>query len=349
MNVLIVSPNFGVFGGCEAFVFRLADELHAHGINAKICLKRVKGAFALDETMQQYMDQSPVDVVLVDRASAALYREIREADLVHGQNTSIDVSVLSKLLGKPLVLTIHGWLREPWSVRGLLAQAARALSDRRWYNSNFVWEKWEPNGKLPTSGKMPIVSDLPEGIVPPEKRKGFVFAARWIENKGLEVLVQAYARADIDRAQWPLTLLGDGPLRPKVEQMVSGLGLSRVVSMPGFVDEEVRNNAIRYAKWMVTPPHTDEDLGLTPIEARHVGVPAIITRDGGLPEAGGTHALTCEPRDVRGLQALLEKAARMPERTYEKISVATHDELMEYLKPMSSYIDAYSEVLKAYS
>jgi glycosyltransferase involved in cell wall biosynthesis len=117
------------------------------------------------------------------------------------------------------------------------------------------------------------------------------------------------------------------------------------VDIRGFVDNETRNEFIRRARWMVTPPHTNEDLGLTPIEARHVGVPAIITRDGGLPEAGGKHALICEPNDPDGLRHLLETAAAMSEEEYRRISTATHDELLDYLQPMSVYADAYNHVL----
>jgi glycosyltransferase involved in cell wall biosynthesis len=95
---------------------------------------------------------------------------------------------------------------------------------------------------------------------------------------------------------------------------------------------------------MVTPPHTDEDLGLTPIEARHVGVPCIITRDGGLPEAGGAHALICEPRDVEGLRERLEEAAAMDPAAYAAVADATQRELMEYLQPMSLYLDHYEAV-----
>ena len=51
----------------------------------------------------------------------------------------------------------------------------------------------------------------------------------------------------------------------------------------------------REAKWMVTPPHTQEDLGLTPLEARSVGVPCIASTDGGVKETAGPHALFCKP------------------------------------------------------
>jgi len=149
----------------------------------------------------------------------------------------------------------------------------------------------------------------------------------------------------LNRKKWPLTLLGDGPLRPKIEMLIDDLGVEGV-AIRGFVDESTRNDIMRHAKWMVTPPHTQEDLGLTPIEARHVGVPCIITRDGGLPEAGGEHALMCEPRDVTGLSQLLERAAQMPEDEYRELSKATHEELLDYLKPMSLYLDHYCEVLR---
>jgi glycosyltransferase involved in cell wall biosynthesis len=344
MKVLIVSPSFGTFGGLEAFIFTLTDVLCKQGIDVTLAFKRVKGDFLLDESLQRYVDRTPATVHFVDRASTELGALIKAADLVHGQNTSIDVSLLARRAGTPLVLTIHGWRREKWTPRGLLNLVAHRLAARVWYNSDFVWSTWEPHRRRSTSGKLPVVSDLPEGILPISERSGFIFAARWIENKGLRVLLEAYADASIDREEWPLTLLGDGPLRPEIEKMIEGRGIDGV-DIRGFVDNETRNDLIRRARWMVTPPHTNEDLGLTPIEARHVGVPAIITRDGGLPEAGGKYALICEPNDPAGLRDLLETAAAMPEVEYRRISNATHEELLDYLQPMSVYADAYDRVL----
>lgn len=326
-------------------MFALADELVAHGIEVTIGFKRVQGQFHPDGTLDPYIAKTGAEVVFVDRASRELFALIWAADLIHAQNTSIDVALMAKALRKPLVLTIHGWLRERWTPRGVLARLTHRLADRRWYNSSFVWSKWEPRRKLPGSGQLPVVSNLPVGVVDPALRRGFLFAARWIENKGLEVLLRAYARADLDRAAWPLVLLGDGPLRPRVLAMIRDLGIDGV-EVKGFVDNEARNHYIRHARWMVTPPHTDEDLGLTPIEARHVGVPCIITRDGGLPEAGGRHALVCEPRNATQLQRLLEQAARMHETDYRRLARATQEELLDYLQPMSLYLTHYQDVLR---
>jgi glycosyltransferase involved in cell wall biosynthesis len=345
MKVLIVSPSFGTFGGLEAFIFELARELVSQGVDTTIALKRVAGDFSLEPSLEEYVQRSPATVTFVDRASGELRALIEAADIVHGQNTSIDVALQSWWTDTPLVLTVHGWRDQRWTPRGILNLVAHRLADRVWYNSDFVWESWEPRGKRETSGKLPVVSNLPEGVVPVEDRKGFVFAARWIENKGLRDLLDAYAAADIDRAEWPLILLGDGPLRPEIEEMIEQESIEGV-DIRGFVDTDTRNEVMRHARWMVTPPDTNEDLGLTPIEARHVGVPAIITRDGGLPEAGGRHALVCEPSNPDELRRRLEEAARLSEEEYAKISEATRQELLDYLEPMSVYLDHYTDVLE---
>jgi len=100
---------------------------------------------------------------------------------------------------------------------------------------------------------------------------------------------------------------GQRTVRAGLEKQVRDAKLPGI-EIKGLVDEKTRNHYIRHARWMVTPSNTKEGLGLTPIEARHVGVPCIITRDGALPEAGGQHALICEPNNVGELKALLEKA-----------------------------------------
>lgn len=344
MKVLIASPCQGKFGGIESFIFNLAHELQSgQGINVDICLKKVKG-FELSSTLEELIVKSNLNVVFVERASKALFDLIKASDLVHCQNPCIDIALFSKMLRKPLVMTIYSWLYHLPKSRFLVSQLASYLADRHWYISDFVWDSWEPIRKRPTSGKLPIISSLPVGIVPVSDRKGFVFVARWIANKGLEVLLDAYAQADLDRQTWPLILLGDGPLKPLVEAKILEQKIEGVI-IKGFVDNQTRNNIIRHAKWMVTPPHTNEDLGLTPIEARHVGVPCIISRDGGLPEAGGKYALSCEPKNVQQLKELLEKAAQMTENQYQKLSEATHLELLEYLKPMSLYLENYQQVL----
>lgn len=345
MKIAIVSPCFGTLGGIETYVCALARELAATpGVVVTLCFKKTKG-FKLDPMLEKIARESGAEVVFPDRASRDLVSVIRNADVVHCQNACIDVAVIAKCFRKPLVLTIHNYRIGGWHPRELLRTVAYALADRRWYNSGFVWDTWEPRGRKATSERMPVVSNLPTGVVPPERRKGFVFIARWIPNKGIDILVDAYAQATLDRNEWPLILMGDGPMRPVIEEKIRA-GKIEGIEIRGRVEEAVRNEVIRHARWMVTPPNTREDMGLTPIEARHVGVPCIITRDGGLPEAGGKHALSCEPGNVGELKALLEQAAHMDSAEYGRRALDTRAELLEDLKPLSIYLDRYREVLK---
>ena len=346
MKVAIISPCFGVLGGIETFICALAKELHAQpGVQVTLCFKKTK-IFQPDCLLEKTARETGANVIFVERASRELATVIREADIVHCQNPCFDVALLAKFFRKRLVLTMHSQRHRNLRPREVARRLAWHMADRRWYNSEHCWNTWDPERKKHSSARLPVVSSLPTGIVPIAERRGFVFVARWILNKGLDFLVEAYARAKLDRKQWPLILMGDGPLRPLIEAKIRDEKIQGIEIL-GYVTEKVRNETIRHALWMVTPPNTNEDLGLTPMEARNVAVPVIITRDGGLPEAGGRHALSCEPGNVEELKVLLEKAASMDLASYEQLCDATHKELMEYLQPMSVYYDHYRELLGA--
>jgi len=346
MKVAIVSPCFGVLGGIETFICALARELHATpGVEVTLCLKKVK-TFKADCLLEKAARDTGANVVFVERASRELAAVIRNADIVHCQNPCSDVVALAKFFGKKLVLTMHSQRVRKFRPREILRLIAWHVADRRWYNSEFCWNTWDPRRAKHSSARLPVISNLPTGVVPMAERRGFVFVARWIANKGIDILVDAYALAKLDRRRWPLILMGDGPLRPGIEAKIRDEKIEGIEIL-GYVAEEKRNDTIRHAMWMVTPPNTKEDLGLTPMEARNVAVPVIITRDGGLPEAGGRHALMCEPGNVGELKSLLEKAAGMDIGEYERLCEATHKELLEYLQPLSVYCEQYRDVIKA--
>src|SRR5436305_609696 len=63
--------------------------------------------------------------------------------------------------------------------------------------------------------------------------------ARFIEEKNLSTLIEAYAkyrrRSEIAaKVPWDLVLLGDGPLRETLSSQVSTLNLNEHVHLPGF-------------------------------------------------------------------------------------------------------------------
>lgn len=340
LRVAIVSPTFGGYGGLEAFVLTLAREMQPEpDVETRLIFKRTAD-FVLHRELEAAVALLGDRVQIVDRASRALRMAIGWADVVHAQNASPDVVAWAKLRGRPLLVNVINHRLSCRSLRQWLWAFGLRRADRRFYISDFVRRTWEGAVPWPRSEVVFPICDLASNPLPPADRRGFVFVARWIANKGVETLVEAYARAGLDGDEWPLRLIGDGPMRPVVERRIAALGL-RGVEMPGFVSAEAKASAVRSARWIVIPPNTHEDFGLTAIEARHLQVPCIITRDGGLPEAAGDEALTCAPGDVAGLADCLRVAAAMSEAEYWRRCVRTHETLLPRLARGAFYAEAY--------
>jgi glycosyltransferase involved in cell wall biosynthesis len=139
-------------------------------------------------------------------------------------------------------------------------------------------------------------------------------------------------------------MLGDGPLRGEVLRTIQERGIQGV-QLPGFVSESERHLYTREAKWMVTPPHTKEDLGLTPLEARSVGVPCIASTDGGVKETAGPHALFCKPGDIDSLVLCMKKAIQMKDSQYQELSRLAKVDLEQYVRPLNEYANEYLSLI----
>ncbi len=117
----------------------------------RICLKRVQG-FALQPSLKEMLKGH--DVIYTDRgADRDLLDAIKWADVVHLQNAPPDVAFFTRFFRKPLILTIHNYMARPMTLHRLLWRLAAKMADERWYNSQFVWDTWEPHRKSPGSRK----------------------------------------------------------------------------------------------------------------------------------------------------------------------------------------------------
>ncbi|MBI5425905.1 MAG: glycosyltransferase family 4 protein [Opitutae bacterium] len=344
LRVALVSPTFGGYGGMEAFALGILRGLAAHPeVKLTVFFKRV-ASFELRPEFAAACAPFGARVQFIPRASGALWRAVGDAEVVHSFNPSPDTLLAAQLARCPVLVNVinhrtpgNSPRQRAWDV--LLRRAAA----RRFYISDFVRRSWEGPAAWPDSEVVFPLCELASGERPIEQRRGFVFAARWIENKGLDTLVEAYAQAALDPARWPLCLIGDGPLRPRIERRLAELGVRGVTAL-GFLSQSEKADAIRAARWMVVPPNTREDFGLTAIEARAVGVPCIITRDGGVPEAAGREALVCEPGDIPGLAACLRAAAEMSDGEYATRARRTRDSLAQELRGPEFYAHAYREL-----
>ncbi len=133
--------------------------------------------------------------------------------------------------------------------------------------------------------------------------------------KGHAVLLRALAGAPAPLADARLELVGDGPLRAELETLARTLGIAGRVRFHGSLPEEAVAVLLAGADLFVLPSviAADGDMEGVPValmEALAAGLPAVATRQSGVPELirDGVSGYLAEPGDVTSLRAAMLEA-----------------------------------------
>jgi glycosyltransferase involved in cell wall biosynthesis len=121
--------------------------------------------------------------------------------------------------------------------------------------------------------------------------------SRLDEDKGVETLLAAHAKVGRDAL---LVLVGDGPLRRRLETMAAQLGLQDHVRLLGLRNDVERIYAA--ADVVACPSHGElfpEAFGLAVVEAMAAGKPVVVSDSGAMPEvvAHGRYGLVVPRKD----------------------------------------------------
>lgn len=111
--------------------------------------------------------------------------------------------------------------------------------------------------------------------------EGFLFGARLVPEKGVELLLEAWRKADLPGRT--LRIAGDGPLRPLVEDAAKEHGVEYL----GQLDPEGMRAALAASAAMVIPSIWQDILPTTGLEALASGRAIVATRMGGAPFIAG--------------------------------------------------------------
>lgn len=124
---------------------------------------------------------------------------------------------------------------------------------------------------------------FPEPSPPPEGPAKLVAIGRLAEQKGFPLLIEAMALATPHLPGLHLTLVGDGPFRPLLEQQITRAGLTGQITLAGWQDEAGVRDALAAAQALILPSFA-EGLPMVVMEAFAAGRPAIATAIAGVPE-----------------------------------------------------------------
>jgi colanic acid/amylovoran biosynthesis glycosyltransferase len=149
----------------------------------------------------------------------------------------------------------------------------------------------------------------------------FVTVCRMVEKKGLEFAMRAMAELQRSGTPFVWHLAGDGPLRARLEQLCSELGLGERVVFHGTMPRSEVQTLLESAHVFLAPSVTaadgdQEGIPVAIMEAMAVGLPVVSTLHSGIPELvkDGLTGYLVPEHDVPALAQALARVATQHER-----------------------------------
>ena len=111
-----------------------------------------------------------------------------------------------------------------------------------------------------------------------EGRKFILFLSRIHPKKGVDLLIQAFARHAMQLSELDVVIAGPDETGWKndLQKLASELGVADRVHWPGMLFGDVKWGAFRSAQFLVLPSH-QENFGVVVAEALALGIPVLIT------------------------------------------------------------------------
>jgi glycosyltransferase involved in cell wall biosynthesis len=175
-----------------------------------------------------------------------------------------------------------------------------------------------------------------------QRRRTVLYMSRFVREKGIYELLEAFARLRDEFADVDLVMAGDGDETPLLKAKAEVLGLNNRASFPGYVVGEAKWRLLRDCTLFALPTYFPEGMPVALLEAMGAGKP-LLTAD-----AGGIHHVIAEPDNgivlpsvsvdavERALRELLSDPTRLKEtgqrnrdyawRTFEARSVTAEIE-----------------------
>ena len=199
--------------------------------------------------------------------------------------------VVSRFLDIPFTFTAHAY--DIWLDRLLLPEKLRAadmIITCTDYNRRHLIDAYDtPAEKLRVVYHGLDLERFQRRARPSNDRPVLLSVGRLVEQKGYEDLLHVCAELAHEGLDFRCDIIGEGPLRQRLERLVDQLGLHAVVRMPGrLVGDAVLDCYLRadlFALFCVQASDGDRDgIPNTMIEAMAMELPIVSTRYSGVPE-----------------------------------------------------------------
>lgn len=202
---------------------------------------------------------------------------------------------LAKALNIPLVVTYHGGDATKHSnTKDSFFRVYNRRRQQLWNEaalilpcSEFIGRELQAKGCPPEKMQVHRNTADPNRFYPGTKENIILFAGRWIEKKGIDTLIKALALVSSQLDGWTVRLLGEGPLKPELSQLLQASNID--AQLPGWIPaddmpEEFARAAIVCIPSKRAASGDAEGLPMVCIEAQLAACAVLATRHAGIPE-----------------------------------------------------------------
>lgn len=201
-----------------------------------------------------------------------------------------------------------------------LDRTRRGVFDRVVANSEWVAARLRPFGIETDEVVWNGVPVSAHRAVEAEATPVITFAGRVVPEKGLDVLIPAFAHLLQEFHDARLVIAGDGPAMPAVRSLASKLRVSEAVTFLGHVDRCQLEDQLASGTIHVVPSTWEEPFGRSAAEALMRGQALVASDVGGLGElarASGS-AVSIPPGDSAALAGTLAQLLRDPSERFRR-------------------------------
>lgn len=296
-SVLCIRSSTGLYGA-ESVLLDLLPALRDCRVSAGLaCIQDYAGD---NQELYRAALARDIEVALIpcrsrfDRGTIRGLRKLIAEKRINLVQTNDPKSTLFGLLavrglGIPVVATLHGWVDTTWRLR--IYNRLEALLLR--LCSAVVVVADQMVRRLGQAGvgrdKAVVIGNGvdTERFAPREKlspRLTILTVARLTPEKGLDILIRAFAKARTELDELHLRIAGAGPLRAELEALAQREGVAGSVEFLGFVSRP--EDLYAEADCYVCSSHT-EGMPISVLEAMASGLPVVATSVGSLPDVVG--------------------------------------------------------------
>jgi len=379
-----------VVGGLARHVHDLSVALVKNGVQVDVITVAEDWTVAVEETIQgvRVLRVRPYHLVSRDFISGILQLNLtmlektlsllhqgESYDLIHAHDWLVAYAsrAAKHALQLPLVATIHA--TEYGRNKGLHTEEQRYISDVEWWLAYEAWrviccsrymhhelqrvfhlpdDKIEivPNGVEPTQFRAYRKDTTIRNRFAAADEKIVFFIGRLVQEKGVQVLLEAAPRVLAAAPKTKFVIAGKGPVLESLRGQARQLGIENKFYFTGYIDDFTRDALYQEAVAAVFPS-LYEPFGIVALEAMAANVPVVVSDTGGLSEIvdHGVDGLKCYPGNAASLAdqliALLQNedlALRLATKALEKV-----EREFSWQEIAHQTRNIYQEVLTEYS